>query len=55
LVQRIIRAYDEHKTLVAEQQMLLVASGKSNESPAGKSAEPKSPQGTTDRSTAAGE
>jgi phosphate starvation-inducible protein PhoH and related proteins len=55
LVQRIIRAYDEHKTLVAEQQMLLVAGGKSNESPAGKSAEPKSPQGTSDRSTAAGE
>src|SRR5712672_2189493 len=55
LVQRIIRAYDEHKTLVAEQQMLLVAGGKSNESPAGKSAEPKSPQGTGDRSTASGE
>jgi len=55
LVQRIIRAYDEHKTLVAEQQMLLVAGGKSNESPAVKTAEPKSPQGTGDRSTASGE
>jgi phosphate starvation-inducible PhoH-like protein len=29
LVQRIIRAYDEHKTQVAEQQMLLLAGGKS--------------------------
>jgi phosphate starvation-inducible protein PhoH and related proteins len=28
LVQRIIRAYDEHKTHVAEQQMLLLAGGK---------------------------
>ena len=28
LVQRIIRAYDEHKTLVAEQQILLLAGGK---------------------------
>ncbi len=32
LVQRIIRAYDEHKTQVAEQQMLLLAGGKSTES-----------------------
>ena len=31
LVQRIIRAYDEHKTHVAEQQMLLLAGGKSVE------------------------
>jgi phosphate starvation-inducible PhoH-like protein len=31
LVQRIIRAYDEHKTQVAEQQMLLLAGGKSAE------------------------
>ena len=28
LVQRIIRAYDEHKMHVAEQQMLLPAGGK---------------------------
>jgi phosphate starvation-inducible protein PhoH and related proteins len=28
LVQRIIRAYDEHKTLAAEQQMLLLSGGK---------------------------
>ena len=31
LVQRIIRAYDEHKVQVAEQQMLLLAGGKSTE------------------------
>src|SRR5580658_7148500 len=31
LVQRIIRAYDEHKTQVAEQQMLLPAGGKNGE------------------------
>ncbi len=31
LVQRIIRAYDEHKTQVAEQQMLLLSGGKSTE------------------------
>jgi phosphate starvation-inducible protein PhoH and related proteins len=41
LVQRIIRAYDEHKALVAEQQMLLLAGGKSAEA---KSAEGKSPE-----------
>ena len=29
LVQRIVRAYDEHKTRVAEQQMLLLAEAKS--------------------------
>ncbi|MGB7132275.1 MAG: PhoH family protein, partial [Candidatus Sulfotelmatobacter sp.] len=28
LVQRIIRAYDEHKTHVAEQQMLLLSGGR---------------------------
>jgi len=45
LVQRIIRAYDEHKTHVAEQQMLLLAGGKSDaksvdvKAPNGKSAE----------------
>jgi phosphate starvation-inducible PhoH-like protein len=31
LVQRIIRAYDEHRTHVAEQQMLLLSGGKSVE------------------------
>lgn len=31
LVQRIIRAYDEHKTHIAEQQMLLLSGGKSAE------------------------
>jgi phosphate starvation-inducible PhoH-like protein len=31
LVQRIIRAYDEHKTHVAEQQMLLLSGGKNTE------------------------
>jgi phosphate starvation-inducible PhoH-like protein len=29
LVQRIIRAYDEHKTHIAEQQILLLSGGKS--------------------------
>ena len=38
LVQRIIRAYDEHKNHTAEQQMLLVPRGKSAE---GKIAEAK--------------
>ena len=44
LVQRIIRAYDEHKTQVAEQQMLLLSGGKN--------AEAKSTQtpGTNERS-----
>jgi phosphate starvation-inducible PhoH-like protein len=32
LVQRIIRAYDEHRTQVAEQQMLLLAGGKNPDS-----------------------
>ena len=36
LVQRIIRAYDEHKSQVAEQQMLLLSGGKSSD---GKNAE----------------
>src|SRR5260370_39852150 len=31
LVQRIIRAYDEHKPQVAEQQMLLLAGGRKAE------------------------
>ena len=58
LVQRIIRAYDEHKTLVAEQQMLLLAGGK-NAEPSGagaRSSEGKGPAtDTSDRSTASGE
>ena len=58
LVQRIIRAYDEHRTLVAEQQMLLLAGGKSPESGAAgaRSAEVKNTTpDTDDRSTASGE
>jgi phosphate starvation-inducible protein PhoH and related proteins len=52
LVQRIIRAYDEHKTHVAEQQMLLLAGGRSGE----RNAEVKgSAADTGDRSTASGE
>jgi phosphate starvation-inducible PhoH-like protein len=31
LVQRIIRAYDEHKTHIAEQQMLLLSGGKNSD------------------------
>ncbi len=34
LVQRIVRAYDEHKTRVAEQQMLLLADPKGDSAPA---------------------
>jgi phosphate starvation-inducible protein PhoH and related proteins len=55
LVQRIIRAYDEHKTHVAEQQMLLLAGGKGAET---KGVEGKSPEAAkaSDRSReAAGE
>jgi phosphate starvation-inducible PhoH-like protein len=45
LVQRIIRAYDEHKTHVAEQQMLLLAGGKSEAKGVdGKAASGKSPE-----------
>jgi phosphate starvation-inducible PhoH-like protein len=46
LVQRIIRAYDEHKTHVAEQQMLLLAGGKSADtgSPRVRSAEGNDPE-----------
>jgi phosphate starvation-inducible PhoH-like protein len=55
LVQRIIHAYDEHKTLVAEQQMLLLAGGRSTETPPVKGAGPKNPSGASDRSTASGE
>jgi phosphate starvation-inducible PhoH-like protein len=58
LVQRIIRAYDAHKTRVAEQQMLLLSGGKTTEMGAAgaKSVghdEPESDAG--DRSSAAGE
>jgi phosphate starvation-inducible protein PhoH and related proteins len=57
LVQRIIRAYDEHKTHIAEQQMLLLAGGRSGEPGAGlRNAEVKGPAAdTNDRSTALGE
>jgi hypothetical protein len=58
LVQRIIRAYDEHKTHVAEQQMLLLAGGKSGESGSAgvRHSEVKSPQPDTDgQSPASGE
>ncbi|MFZ0291320.1 MAG: PhoH family protein [Candidatus Sulfotelmatobacter sp.] len=43
LVQRIIRAYDEHKTHIAEQQMLLLSGGRSAEATGGglRSTEPK--------------
>jgi phosphate starvation-inducible PhoH-like protein len=34
LVQRIVRAYDEHKARVAEQQMLLLAEPKTADAPA---------------------
>jgi phosphate starvation-inducible PhoH-like protein len=46
LVQRIIRAYDEHKTHIAEQQMLLLSGGKSAEAAGGglKSSEVKNPE-----------
>src|SRR6267378_3100004 len=40
LVQRIIRAYDEHKTRIAEQQMLLLSEGKAAESRATDTSEP---------------
>jgi phosphate starvation-inducible protein PhoH and related proteins len=55
LVQRIIRAYDEHKTLVAEQQMLLLSGGKTTDGSATKSGETKSPATAENRSTASGE
>jgi phosphate starvation-inducible PhoH-like protein len=35
LVQRIVRAYDEHKARVAEQQMLLIADPKSSDAAEG--------------------
>jgi phosphate starvation-inducible PhoH-like protein len=59
LVQRIIRAYDEHKTHVAEQQMMLLATGKSLETGSAgvRNAEMNSPESSklNDRSTASGD
>jgi phosphate starvation-inducible PhoH-like protein len=58
LVQRIIRAYDEHKTHVAEQQMLLLAGGKSPEAggPGVKNADRKNSEADSgDRFPASGE
>jgi phosphate starvation-inducible PhoH-like protein len=58
LVQRIIRAYDEHKTHVAEQQMLLLAGGKSPEAggPGVKNADRKNSEADPgDRFPASGE
>jgi phosphate starvation-inducible PhoH-like protein len=51
LVQRIIRAYDEHKTHIAEQQMLLLSGGRSADSSGGlRSSEVKtSPANVHDR------
>ena len=40
LVQRIIRAYDEHKTRIAEQQLLLLSEGKAAESRTTDTSEP---------------
>jgi hypothetical protein len=42
LVQRIIRAYDEHKTRIAEQQVLSLTEGKTTE---GKASDGKSSDG----------
>jgi phosphate starvation-inducible protein PhoH and related proteins len=47
LVQRIIRAYDEHKTQVAEQQMLLLSGGKSTESSSARPADTSDTEGDT--------
>jgi hypothetical protein len=52
LVQRIIRAYDEHKSHVSEQQMLLLSGGKHADA---KGAETKSAAESDGRSTASGE
>jgi phosphate starvation-inducible PhoH-like protein len=52
LVQRIIRAYDEHKTHVAEQQMLLLSGGKHIDV---RGAESKSALESDGRFTASGE
>jgi len=49
LVQRIIRAYDEHKTQVAEQQILLPAGGKNTEVKSGDVKNPEIPN-ANDRS-----
>jgi hypothetical protein len=45
LVQRIIRAYDEHRTHVAEQQMLLPAGGKNGEAKRVEAKNPETPSG----------
>ncbi len=54
LVQRIIRAYDEHKTLVAEQQMLLL-SGKGTDSTPGEAVNGKNTERAAGGSIAPGE
>jgi phosphate starvation-inducible PhoH-like protein len=41
LVQRIIRAYDEHKTHIAEQQMLLLSGGRSADASGGRNTDLK--------------
>ncbi len=52
LVQRIVRAYDEHKTRVAEQQMLLLAEAKNSDlaeaAEKGTAASPEEKSATTD-------
>jgi phosphate starvation-inducible PhoH-like protein len=55
LVQRIIRAYDEHKTHVSEQQMLLLSGGKNVDAGGVRGSDTKSPLDSTNRSTASGE
>jgi phosphate starvation-inducible PhoH-like protein len=55
LVQRIIRAYDEHKTHVAEQQMLLLAGGRNSEAGMRNTEAKSSAADKSDRSTASGE
>src|SRR5260370_37056782 len=55
LVQRIIRAYDEHKTHVAEQQLLLLAGGRTAESSPAKRVDDKAPSNSGGRSSASGE
>jgi hypothetical protein len=55
LVQRIVRAYDEHKTRVAEQQMLLLAEPKIAETKIveTKNVEPRNIEASEKPSTAA--
>jgi phosphate starvation-inducible PhoH-like protein len=55
LVQRIIRAYDEHKTHVSEQQILLLSGGKNVDAGGVRGSDTKSPLDSTNRSTASGE